>query len=140
MIELLRIVAAHPVEDNPYREIRFTRVDHNGTPLYRVGEDGPETGARKALKRAVKLHGANCFHCAKPLPPQDLSQKCTVDHLQPSSRGGGDHLHNLVVACGGCNRRKGARDIVAFHRKRGSAYLAAVDAHLARCLSAMKES
>lgn len=32
-----------------------------------------------------------------------------LDHVLPRSRGGSDSLHNLVLACGPCNGRKGAR-------------------------------
>jgi 5-methylcytosine-specific restriction endonuclease McrA len=31
------------------------------------------------------------------------------DHVLPRSRGGSDNLVNLVLACGDCNNRKGAR-------------------------------
>ena len=32
-----------------------------------------------------------------------------VDHVVPLSLGGSDDLHNLVLCCGPCNARKGAR-------------------------------
>lgn len=32
-----------------------------------------------------------------------------IDHLHPESLGGSGDVDNLVLACQGCNRRKGAR-------------------------------
>lgn len=33
----------------------------------------------------------------------------TVDHLIPKSKGGTDHMENLVACCQPCNARKGAK-------------------------------
>lgn len=33
----------------------------------------------------------------------------TIDHVVPLSRGGSNDIANLVPACEGCNRKKGAQ-------------------------------
>ena len=135
MSSLERIVAAHPLRKyKPYSAIKFARVDGVGTPLYTVAKGKKEMGAREALRTAFELFGGFCFHCKKPMPPQPLSQDCTRDHLRPKHDGGQNFLHNLVFACGPCNRKKGARDVISFSPEVGSEYLKALDEHLVRCL------
>ncbi len=46
-----------------------------------------------------------CQYCGKRLSESRLS----LDHVVPRSRGGGSTWDNLVVACLGCNDRKGNR-------------------------------
>lgn len=41
-----------------------------------------------------------CAYCDKP------SQKLTIDHITPVSRGGSHTLHNIVPACHSCNSKK----------------------------------
>lgn len=140
MSALSSIVAAHPLRESPYSRIEYVRPDGMGTPLYRVAGDSKEMGAAEALKRAFEKFGAECFHCRKVLKAQKLSQACNRDHLRPRKLGGRSYLHNLVVTCGDCNRRKGARDIVTFKPERGAEYLKALDEHIMRCLSELGNS
>lgn len=44
-----------------------------------------------------------CAYCQQP------STRLQVEHLIPKSRGGSDRISNLVLACEGCNRKKGNR-------------------------------
>lgn len=134
MKPLQKAVAAHPLASKPYNAIKFSRVDSFGTPLYTVGRDKKERGAAEALRAALKEFGGHCFHCKAWMPPQPLSQQCTRDHLRPKRDGGGDYLHNLVFACGPCNRQKGGNDVISFRPEIGEEYLKALDAHLVRCL------
>lgn len=134
MSVLNRLVAAHPLQKKPYNAIKFVRVDGNGTPLYTVGKDKMEFGGPEALRRAFQKFGAHCFHCGDWMPAQPLSQDCTRDHLRPKRDGGRDYLHNLVFACGSCNRLKGGDDLISFRTDVGAKYLKALDAHLVRCL------
>ena len=135
MSSIDQVVAAHPlVKLKPFNAIKFVRWDGNGTPLYRVGKGKKEMGAAEALRLAFEKFGGDCFHCGKPMLPQRLSQNCTRDHLRPKCDGGRDYLHNLVFACGRCNRDKGARDVISFSPEVGSKYLKALDEHLVRCL------
>lgn len=97
-------------------------------------------GAKEALKSAFERHGGHCFHCRLWHGPQSLSVLCSRDHLRSKAGGGGDYLHNLVIACRKCNLDKGARDLVEFRIERGSDYLRALDEHLVRCIEQLKES
>lgn len=131
------LLAAHPIRKKPYNAIRFVRTDGNGRPLFRVAKDPQELGAAAALKRAFETYGGHCFHCRAWMPAQPLSQDCTRDHLRPRCDGGADYLHNLVLACGPCNRAKGRRDAISFNVEASTEYLKALDAHLVRCVDAI---
>ena len=134
MKPLQKAVAAHPLADEPYDRIKFSRVDGKGTPLYKVGKGKTELGAATALRTAIERFGGTCFHCKTVMPPQRLSDQCTRDHLRPRWDGGGNYLHNLVVACGTCNRAKGRTGLISFRPDVGAEYLKALDEHLIRCL------
>lgn len=140
MAKLSKIVAAHPLQRAPYWNIRFVGTGADGVPLYRVTKDARDLPAAEALKLAFEMFGGHCFHCRTWFPPQRLSGVCSRDHILAVSAGGGPHLHNLVLACPPCNRRKGADDIVWFSPARGSEYLKALDAHLERCLAALSKA
>ena len=134
MVSLERIVAAHPLDKQPYSEIKFTRVDGCGTPLYTVGKNKKEMGATAALRTAAQQYGGHCFYCGRFMQPADVPKVCTNDHVQPKAKGGHDYLHNLVFACLTCNRDKGPKDLVSYRPDDGQAYLTALDVHLVRCL------
>jgi 5-methylcytosine-specific restriction endonuclease McrA len=140
MAALRKLVAAHPLDKKPYNAIRFVRVDGNGVPLYTVAKDAKAVGAAEALRLAFEQFGGHCFHCKVWMPPQPLSHDCTRDHLRPKRDGGMDYLHNLVFACGPCNRSKGGNDVISFRADAGSEYMKALDAHLVRCLKVLAES
>ena len=46
-----------------------------------------------------------CQYCAKTFP----TNKLTIDHVMPKSRGGENIWTNLVAACKKCNQKKGCR-------------------------------
>lgn len=102
--------------------------------LYRVGKN-KERGALKALKEAFELFGGHCFYCKEWMKPQKMSQACTRDHVRPTSDGGQDYLHNLVLACGDCNRSKGGQGVISFRSEAAEKYVEALDKHIVRCLS-----
>lgn len=134
MTKLEKLVAAHPIRKPPYNAIKLARIDGNGTPLYTVAKEPAEVGAAAALKLAFEKFGGHCFHCKTWMKPQRLSQDCTRDHLKPRADGGLNQLHNLVIACGRCNRGKGRSDIISFDAATGRTYLDALEEHLARCM------
>lgn len=137
MPSLHAILAAHPLPKKPYNAIKFSRIDRNGTPLYTLGKNKKEFGAAAALKAAFEQWGGHCFHCKVWMPAQPLSHDCTRDHLRPRKDGGQDYLHNLVFACGRCNRSKGGADLISFRAEAGVEYMKALDAHLVRCMRQM---
>lgn len=57
---------------------------------------------RKAL---YGEQAGNCEGCGEHFPIQNLE----VDHIVPRSKGGTDHIVNLQLLCGACNRIKGNR-------------------------------
>lgn len=137
MTALNRIVAAHPLNRKPYDAIRFVHTDGNGTPLYTVARNPKELGAGAALKAAFERFGGHCFHCGLWMPAQPLSLDYTRDHVRPRALGGQDYLHNLVFACGPCNRGKGGGNLISFRPEAGVEYLQALDAHIVRCLKSL---
>ena len=49
--------------------------------------------------------GNKCQYCSKTFP----TEKLTVDHVLPKSRGGKKSWTNLVASCKKCNQKKGCR-------------------------------
>ena len=138
MRNLHALIAEHPLRKyKPYNAIKFSRMDGQGTPLYRVARDPQEMGAASALRAAFERFGGHCFHCRTWMSAQPLSHDCTRDHLRPRKNGGGHYLHNLVFACGSCNRKKGGRDLISFDVEAGAEYMKALEEHLARCVRAL---
>jgi 5-methylcytosine-specific restriction endonuclease McrA len=133
------IATAHPIDKNPYHCIRFSRFDHNGTPLYRVTKEEGETGAYQALQRAFARHGGHCFHCDRWIEAQPMSHEVNRDHIQPRSSGGSDYLHNLVLAHGDCNRAKGSKDLAQFSVERGDKYLKLLDQHVIKIIESLRK-
>lgn len=65
-------------------------------------------GGRPSTKEWLELrsevlyeHGHACFYCETTNGPFE------IDHIHPVSRGGSNHLRNLVPACKTCNSSKG---------------------------------
>lgn len=52
----------------------------------------------------LKRDRFTCIYCGAHPPQVEIE----VDHFFPTSRGGVDHIDNLVTACIDCNRGKGA--------------------------------
>lgn len=59
---------------------------------------------REALHRR---DGWACAYCGS-------SEKLTLDHLTPRSRGGSNAAHNLITSCGSCNSSKGAQTLAEY--------------------------
>jgi 5-methylcytosine-specific restriction endonuclease McrA len=132
MSKLEKIVAAHPLPDLPYSKIKFSHFDGQRKPIYVVGDT--KAGAKTALAKAFELFGGNCFHCGKKHKPSKLSQAVNRDHIRPTSKGGTDFLHNLVISCGPCNTNKKDKELSRCRKDATERYLKALDAHLINCL------
>jgi hypothetical protein len=59
------------------------------------------TGPAWSRSGVLTRDGRRCGYCLRPAT--------TVDHIQPTSRGGRDTWTNTVAACDGCNQAKGDR-------------------------------
>ena len=63
---------------------------------------------RVAVFKRDKLR---CRYCCKallfPWETSNFFVTATIDHVVPKSKGGSNHISNLVTACGPCNSRKG---------------------------------
>ncbi len=78
----------------------------------------PSFTQRRVIKDIVERDGHQCSYCDKTLNTVlDRTANPTVDHVIPRSRGGGDELSNLVLACQSCNSSKGARSITEWSAK-----------------------
>lgn len=73
------------------------------------------------LEEIFAKTGGECTYCEKQLAWGNYGRvgfraAWQVDHSLPVSRGGTDHLNNLVPACVTCNRVKGDMTGVEFRR------------------------
>lgn len=82
-------------------------ADYEARVVERVDAPRP-TPIPKSLRKAIYgRDGDNCRYCGAAIRD---GQK-TIDHVIPRSRGGGNTMGNLVVACRSCNCKKGARSL-----------------------------
>ena len=68
--------------------------------------------SNERLERIYEKTNGYCYHCEKKLVWRNYGVKdgkggWEVDHSIPKSKGGTDHLNNLVPSCIPCNRNKG---------------------------------
>lgn len=80
----------------------------------------------RTIKLLYHRDGPSCFYCGKNmmnfteytrtkgrLAANDIKRAPvnypTINHILPKTMGGVSKLYNLVVACAGCNKRKGDR-------------------------------
>lgn len=73
--------------------------------IHKVYPHRPKRYSRAAIPKDVRkdvLAVGFCFACG-------TTEKLTVDHIRPVSRGGSDARENLQPLCRPCNSRKGKR-------------------------------
>lgn len=66
------------------------------------------------IAELLSLQKGRCAWCGKP-----SRGKYHVDHIEPVSKGGLNVRSNLQILCPTCNRRKAAKDPIAFARENG---------------------
>jgi 5-methylcytosine-specific restriction endonuclease McrA len=132
----------HPIRKKPYLLLQFVRQDDKGVAIYEVrGSNRPARKAFAALGDAFAMAGGSCFYCGKHFKPQRLDKRIVHrDHVVPTSNGGTDHLHNLVIACAHCGSAKRADYIFDFRPSAARRYYEALSAHLVRCMGTDAES
>ena len=65
----------------------------------RPPKNGPSEG-EKRRRKLIERDGDACWFCALP-----MGADCTIEHLVPRSKGGGNRLDNYALAHAACNRR-----------------------------------
>ena len=93
------LVAAHAT-----RRLRSVNAEHPWPSVIRL-RDYVRTPYRKVLltrRNVFRRDDHRCQYCGD-------SDRLTLDHVHPKSRGGPDTWENLVAACVPCNNRKGNR-------------------------------
>ncbi len=66
----------------------------------------------KQMLDGQRVWVGKCIHCSKKLVIADSGVplgNATIEHIWPRTRGGGNDLPNIALACAGCNREKGKR-------------------------------
>lgn len=66
-----------------------------------------ERPRRTVLSQLLDRDGSHCAYCQQPTSLTYPDPH--VDHVVPKSRGGGNELSNLVIACPACNCSKGSK-------------------------------
>jgi len=65
----------------------------------------PRYNSPQVKEQLYGQQGGYCAHCREHFQPRHLE----VDHIIARTKGGTDHLSNLQLLCGNCNRVKGDR-------------------------------
>lgn len=76
----------------PY-EVKTTKIT-----AAQMNEDRESPGAKRRRKLAER-DGPDCWFCG-----EQMGRDCTIEHLVPQSRGGGNDMANLVLAHESCNK------------------------------------
>ena len=80
----------------------------NGGSRYLQPADLTGEFSQAKKNRVLKQgHPCRCFYCNCSIEKKDM----TLEHVLPKSKGGPDHIANLVLACGPCNELMANRTI-----------------------------
>lgn len=91
------------------------RVSNLRSRSKRVGTKLPRRDEVYYLVRSSFKSGFNCYYCNIPLKIKgDSTNKFSIDHKIPMSRGGTNTLDNLCVCCVRCNEVKGCMTEIEF--------------------------
>jgi 5-methylcytosine-specific restriction endonuclease McrA len=67
----------------------------------------------KIKKKLLAKQAGRCYYCMQKFKLVNL----TFDHVVPKSKGGKGLRNNLVLACVGCNNKKGDSSLENFMRR-----------------------
>ncbi len=73
----------------------------------------------ETLARVHEKTDGRCHLCGEDMALDDYREGWEVDHSNPKSLGGSNHLNNLFAACISCNRGKGNRNSRLVRYKNG---------------------
>lgn len=101
---LLFLEKAEMLHDKPSHKVRTVYESYDYPSVIRLRRYAriPYKKIVLSRKNILKRDRHNCQYCG-------TSEKLTIDHVIPKSRGGSDQWENLVTACTICNHRKGNR-------------------------------
>ena len=101
-VVLVHLEKAELVEAEPDRFVRSTTVRHPWPSIVRLNlyVRVPYRQTLLSRKNVLRRDGHECQYCGS-------TDRLTIDHVTPKSRGGRDVWENLVAACVPCNNRKG---------------------------------
>lgn len=68
------------------------------------------------LRLLYAAHDGKCIYCGKS--EAEAGCRHHIDHVTPLSRGGTNHISNLMLACASCNRSKADKPLVSFYLNR----------------------
>jgi 5-methylcytosine-specific restriction endonuclease McrA len=82
---------------------------------------------RARVMRQGELQNHRCCYCGKRMfyswekdkkyRKKHLNDLATVEHIVPKSKGGSNHQDNTVIACGGCNVKRGNTNLDVWLKK-----------------------
>lgn len=115
--------AAELIQDRMKKELRilaWKATNRTDIPLRTDQGTLPKYNSAKNKNTLYGEQGGYCNLCEAHFEKQHLE----VDHIVPVSKGGTDHISNLQLLCGNCNRTKGARSQEwALHRLLDKGYV-----------------
>lgn len=79
----------------------------------RAVRKGVESATPKEIAKLIEVSNT-CSYCGCA-----LTDKKTIDHIVPLTKGGTNALNNLVVCCRSCNSSKGAKDRDTWLQEKG---------------------
>ena len=137
-------IAAHPIRKAPDNKIHYVRRDGNRVPLYAVetpsGERLPPRRADHALAEAARRWTVHCYYHGAACPDNrnaPLKDKRQRDHVLPVTRGGPNHLHNLVLCCEHYNSRKSDAHLCEIDPASGQRYLEQLSRHISDVMGSL---
>lgn len=95
-------------KDHPHRRV----ASHNARRAREKSADGKITA--KQILKILESQKHKCVYCLAC-----LKDGYEVDHITPISKGGTNWPSNIQCLCRACNRRKSAKDPIAFANEKG---------------------